>query len=115
MTAIMRKPTPVFPVLVLGLLALAPGVLAALPLVFNGLEQIDGATGRAVIADADPSLGQGVVMVAVAFLPLLAGACVLGFGRFTRLSRRSLWAACATAVFGCGLVSFLFAALTATG
>ncbi|WP_405778429.1 hypothetical protein [Streptomyces sp. NBC_00859] len=96
------------------LLALLPGLLAALPLAFNGAQQTLSALGRAEMPEGtSPSLGWGIAMLAAAALPFVAAPAALAVGRARRLPWLRSARICARTTFGCGLFACLVAMVSA--
>ncbi|MFD7091181.1 hypothetical protein ACFV94_25765 [Streptomyces sp. NPDC059896] len=95
-------------------LAFLPGLLAGLPLGFNGAQHTLSALGRAEMPEgATASLGWGLAMLGVAALPFVAAPVVLMAGRAKRLPGLRTARICAGVVLGCGLIACAMATVSA--
>ncbi|MER0430025.1 hypothetical protein [Streptomyces microflavus] len=94
--------------------ALLPGLIAALPLAFNGAQHTLSALGRATMPEgATASLGWGVALLTAAVLPFVAIPVSLLTARARQLPRDRTVRVCAVAVLVCSLLSCLVAAVSA--
>ncbi|MCL7382314.1 hypothetical protein [Streptomyces sp. 35G-GA-8] len=95
-------------------LAFLPGLMAALPLGFNGAQHTLSALGRAEMPEgATASLGWGLAMLGAAALPFVAAPVVLAVGRARRLPGLRTARICAGVVLCCGLFACAMATVSA--
>ncbi|MFE1443765.1 hypothetical protein [Streptomyces sp. NPDC058739] len=95
-------------------LAFLPGLLAALPLAFNGTQHTLGALGHATMPEGTTaSLGWGLTLLAAALLPFVAAPAALIVARARGLSRERTVSFCAAAVLICGVLACLMAMVSA--
>ncbi|MFJ3540267.1 hypothetical protein ACIPQA_33075 [Streptomyces sp. NPDC090109] len=95
-------------------LAFLPGLLATLPLAFNGAQHTLGALGHATMPEGTTaSLGWGLILLAAAALPFVAAPAALIVARARRVSRERTVSVCAKTVLICGVVSCLIAMVSA--